>query len=121
MSKVLFTRRGILAAGAGGVTLAGRILHSGPAWAETPLERARREKTIRVGFANEAPYAFASPDGKLVGVMPDVIRYVMADLGIPNLEGVLTDFGGLIPGLLAGRFDILGAGLYVTSVRCGQA
>ncbi len=89
--------------------------------AESTLEKMRREKTIRVGFANEAPYAYASPDGKLVGLMPDVIGYIMKELGAPNMEGVLTDFGGLIPGLLAGRFDVLGAGLYITPPRCRQA
>ena len=97
------------------------MLASTAAAAESSLERLKREKTIRVGFANEAPYAFASPEGKLVGLMPDVIRYIMKDLGANEIEGVLTDFGGLIPGLLAGRFDVLGAGLYVTPVRCRQA
>ena len=62
--------------------------------------------------------AFASADGKLVGPMPNVIRRIVGELGVPTLEGVLTDFGGLVPGLLAGRFDILGAKLYVTLPRC---
>jgi polar amino acid transport system substrate-binding protein len=84
------------------------------------LARVRADGTIRVGFANEAPYAYASPDGKLVGIMPDVISYVMAQLGVPAVEGVLTEFGGLIPGLQAKRFDLLGAGLYVRPDRCEQ-
>jgi polar amino acid transport system substrate-binding protein len=117
----LSTRREVLkSAGAGLVLVGAGLLTPRFALADATFDRAKRDKTIRVGFANEAPYAFASPEGKLVGLMPDVIQYIMKDLGVPNLEGVLTEFGGLIPGLLAGRFDILGAGLYVTPVRCQQ-
>ena len=97
------------------------LLVPGAKAAGSSFEKMQREKTIRVGFANEAPYAFASSDGKLVGLMPDVIGYIMKELGAPAIEGVLTDFGGLIPGLLAGRFDVLGAGLYITPQRCRQA
>jgi len=31
--------------------------------AETTLERARQTGYIRVGFANEAPFGYATPDG----------------------------------------------------------
>src|SRR4051812_29817402 len=111
MADTNVTRRTII--GAMGISVAAASFGGiQPAFAQGVLTRAREEKTIRIGFANEAPYAFASPEGKLVGIMPDVIGAILRDLGIPNMEGVLTDFGGLIPGLLAGRFDILGAGLY---------
>jgi len=119
MEKFIFNRRSVLL-GAGGLCLAATGLTSGIASAGTLLADAKKDGRIRVGFANEAPYAFASPDGKLTGLMPDVIGHIMKELGIGDLEGVLTDFGGLIPGLLAKRFDILGAGLYVTPVRCKQ-
>jgi len=33
---------------------------------------------------------------------------------------VLTEFGSLIPGLLAGRFDIIAAGIFITPKRCAQ-
>jgi polar amino acid transport system substrate-binding protein len=44
----------------------------------------------------------------------------MAALGVPKLEGVLTEFGALIPGLLANRFDLIAAGMFITPKRCGQ-
>jgi polar amino acid transport system substrate-binding protein len=34
---------------------------------ETTLAKVQREGYITVGFANENPYAFATPDGKLTG------------------------------------------------------
>jgi polar amino acid transport system substrate-binding protein len=119
MEKFVLNRRHLLL-GAGGLCVGATGLLSTVANAASSLAAAKSDGRIRVGFANEAPYAFASPEGKLTGLMPDVIGYIMKELGVPELEGVLTDFGGLIPGLLAKRFDILGAGLYVTPVRCKQ-
>ena len=90
------------------------------AHAETTLERAKREGYIRVGFANEAPYGFATPDGKLTGESPEVVRAVLKKIGINQVDGVLTEFGSLIPGLQAGRFDIIAAGMFITPKRCAQ-
>lgn len=87
---------------------------------ESTLERARREGVIRVGFANENPYAFAQPDGTLSGEAVEVARAVFENLGIAEMEGVLTQFGSLIPGLQAGRFDVITAGMYITPTRCEQ-
>jgi polar amino acid transport system substrate-binding protein len=90
------------------------------ALAETTLEKARRQGYIRVGFANEAPYGFATPDGKLTGESPEVVKAVLKKIGIPQVDGVLTEFGSLIPGLLAERFDIIAAGMFITPARCKQ-
>lgn len=87
---------------------------------ETTLERAQREGYVRVGFANENPYAFARPDGTLSGEAVEVARAVFNNLGIEEMDGVLTEFGSLIPGLQAGRFDVITAGMYITPVRCEQ-
>jgi polar amino acid transport system substrate-binding protein len=87
---------------------------------ETTLERAQREGVIRVGFANENPYAFALPDGTLTGEAVEVARAVFTELGIEEMEGVLTEFGSLIPGLQAGRFDVITAGMYINPDRCEQ-
>jgi polar amino acid transport system substrate-binding protein len=90
------------------------------AHAETTLEKARKAGYIRVGFANEAPFGFATPDGKLTGESPEVVRAVLAKLGIKEVDGVLTEFGSLIPGLQAGRFDVVAAGMFVNPKRCEQ-
>ncbi len=86
-----------------------------------PLARARRSGAIRVGFANEAPFGYRDPQsGRLQGEAPAVARAVMAALGVPKVQGVLTEFGALIPGLKAGRFDLIAAGMYITKPRCTQ-
>jgi polar amino acid transport system substrate-binding protein len=41
-------------------------------------------------------------------------------MGITQVDGVLTEFGSLIPGLKAGRFDIIAAGMYVNPARCKE-
>nr|WP_322789315.1 ectoine/hydroxyectoine ABC transporter substrate-binding protein EhuB [Paraburkholderia diazotrophica] len=90
------------------------------AQAETTLERAMHTGTIRIGFANEAPYGYADMDGNVTGEAPEVAKAVLHKMGIKNVVGVLTDFGSLIPGLQAGRFDIIAAGMAVTPPRCQQ-
>lgn len=91
-----------------------------PAQAESTLERAKANGYIRVGFANEAPFGFATPDGKLTGEAPEVAKAVLAKLGIEQVDGVLTEFGSLIPGLKAGRFDIIAAGMFINPKRCAE-
>ena len=87
---------------------------------ESTLDKIRKQGYIRVGFANEAPYSFATPDGKLDGESPSVFRHVMARLGVKEVDGVLTEWGSLIPGLRAGRFDAIVASMYITPTRCQQ-
>src|SRR5690606_32327848 len=84
-------------------------------------ERVRDTGVLRIGYANEAPFAYQdSTTGELTGEAPAIVRLVADDLGIAEVEGVLTEFGSLIPGLLAGRFDMIAAGMYVTPARCAQ-
>ena len=92
-----------------------------PAPTQSTLERARESGKIRVGYANEAPFAWLdSKSGRLTGEAPEIARVVFANLGIREIEGVLTEFGSLIPGLSAGRFDVIAAGMYVLPDRCKQ-
>jgi polar amino acid transport system substrate-binding protein len=96
------------------------VFTSTAASAETTLERIKRAGEIRIGFANEAPFGYQTPDGKLTGEAPEVGKAVLKQLGITKVEGVLTEFGALIPGLRAGHFDMIAAGMYITPQRCKQ-
>lgn len=85
------------------------------------LAKAQQSGTLRVGYANEAPFAYMdSESGQLTGEAPEVLRHITEELGIDNIEGVLTEFGSLIPGLQAERFDVIAAGMYITPARCEQ-
>ncbi len=94
----------------------------GPAGAsESTLEKVRTAGAIRVGYANEAPYAYVDGEtGELTGEAPEIARVVLGRMGVREVEGVLTEFGSLIPGLKAGRFDVIAAGMYVTPARAEQ-
>jgi len=115
------TRRGLLRS-AMGLGAATAVMAGGTriAFAETALERAKAQGFIRVGFANEAPFGYATPDGKLTGEAPEVAKAVLAKMGIAQVDGVLTEFGSLIPGLKAGRFDIIAAGMFINPKRCAE-
>ena len=113
---VTIRRRAVMLAAAGFACLA----MTGTALAQSTLEKAREAGFIRIGFANEAPYGYATPDGKLTGEAPEVAKAVLAKMGIKEVDGVLTEFGSLIPGLQAGRFDIIAAGMFITPKRCEQ-
>lgn len=89
-----------------------------PAAAGTTLERAQKEGVIRIGFANEAPFGYATPAGEITGEAPEIAKIILKKMGIAKVEGVLTEFGSLIPDLSAGRFDVIAAGMFVTPERC---
>lgn len=114
--KPTVRRRALIALIAAATTLT----LAGAGQAQSTLETAKEAGFIRVGFANEAPFGFATPAGTLTGESPEVVKAIMAKLGVPQVDGVLTEFGSLIPGLQAGRFDIVAAGMFVNPARCEQ-
>jgi polar amino acid transport system substrate-binding protein len=94
---------------------------SGPAKAQgSALETAKAAKALTIGFANEKPFSYVDPSGKVTGAMVEVLRAALEPYGIVNLQPVIADFGALIPGLAAKRFDIIGEGMYITRKRCEQ-
>lgn len=85
------------------------------------LERIQSRGSVRVGYANEAPYAYLeTKSGRLTGEAPEIARVILGRMGVSEVEGVLTEFGSLIPGLKARRFDIIAAGMYITPQRCEE-
>lgn len=88
---------------------------------ETTLQRMQREGVARVGYANEAPFAYVDEkNSRLTGEAPEIARVVLRQMGIERVEGVLTEFGSLIPGLKAKRFDVIAAGMYILPKRCHE-
>lgn len=88
---------------------------------ETTLQRIQREGVVRIGYANEAPYAYIDREtSRLSGEAPEIARVVLKQMGVERVEGVLTEFGSLIPGLKARRFDIIAAGMYILPKRCRE-
>ncbi|MCF3937276.1 ectoine/hydroxyectoine ABC transporter substrate-binding protein EhuB [Gordonia sp. Z-3] len=84
------------------------------------LEQLQDEGVVTVGFAGEAPYSFEE-NGQLTGATVALHREIFGNLGIETVEGVNADFGALIPGLQANRFDVVSAGMSILPERCEQA
>ena len=77
-------------------------------------------KKLVVGIHNRTPWGYRDKQNNVVGIHPDIVRTVFAPLGITEFDFVVSDFGAMIPGLLAGRFDIIASGVAITPARCEQ-
>lgn len=84
------------------------------------LDEIKENSRIRIGYANETPFAFTETDGRVTGESPEIAKIIFEKMGIKQVDGVLTEWGSLIPGLRAGRFDVIAAGMYITPARCKQ-
>jgi polar amino acid transport system substrate-binding protein len=84
------------------------------------LEQAREAGSLTIGIADEAPYGFEDESGNATGEAPEVAKAVLAELGIPEIDFVVVEFGSLIPGLNAGQFDMIAAGMFITPDRAEQ-
>lgn len=100
--------------------IVGLIAQASAADAETTLQRIQRTGVVRIGYANEKPFAYTQPDGTVTGESPEIAKKIFAKLGVKKVDAVLTEWGALIPGLQAGRFDVIAAGMYITPQRCAQ-
>jgi polar amino acid transport system substrate-binding protein len=87
---------------------------------DTTLERVQREGVIRLGYANDIPFGYSTPAGKLTGEAPEVASEILSSMGIHRVEGFFTEFASLIPDLKAGRFDMIAAGMFVLPKRCEE-
>ena len=92
-----------------------------PAQAESPLAQKLADSgQVVIGIANEAPYGFTTADGTVTGEAPEIAKHILGEMGAEEVEAVITEFGSLIPGLNAGRFDLIAAGMFLTPERCEQ-
>ncbi|MEW6363832.1 MAG: ABC transporter substrate-binding protein/permease [Acidobacteriota bacterium] len=75
---------------------------------------------LRFGTAAvTAPMAFVDARRKVVGFDVEFATYVARKLG-KKLEVTDMEFGGMLPALIAGKVDMIGAGLSITAERAKQ-
>ena len=79
---------------------------------QTILERG----AINIGLSAFVPWAMRDKNGELIGFEIDVARKVAEDMGV-DVNFVPTAWDGIIPALLAGKFDIIISGMSVTIKR----
>ncbi|EXL06753.1 ectoine/hydroxyectoine ABC transporter substrate-binding protein EhuB [Aquamicrobium defluvii] len=111
-------KMGILA-GAAGLAFAAVLAVSATAKADdAKLEQLKEQGFARLAIANEPPYTAVAADGKVSGAAPDVAREVFKRLGVDDVVASISEYGAMIPGLQAGRFDVVTAGLFMKPERC---
>lgn len=93
------------------------VLLAGCGSDEDTLSRLQEEGEVKVGFANEKPYAYEE-DGELKGAAVDIAKAVFKELGIDEVDGKLSDFEELVSGVNARKFDVVTAGMAITGKRC---
>jgi polar amino acid transport system substrate-binding protein len=56
----------------------------------------------------------------VTGAEPDVLQAVLDRMGYGKLEAEVVDYEAMIPGLQAGRWDVIAAGLFMKESRCAE-
>ncbi|GAF64899.1 amino acid ABC transporter amino acid-binding protein [Bacillus sp. TS-2] len=78
--------------------------------------------SIKVGVANEEPYGYIDlQTDNVTGANAEIARAVFEKMGYEDVEGEVTDWNSLIPGLNAGNYNVVTAGMDIRPERCEQA
>lgn len=101
---------------AAAVAVVGVAAHVAPASAEGVLEQIQQRGKLRVGMSTFVPWAMRDKEGNLMGFEIDVAKKVAEDMGV-EIEFVPTAWSGIIPALLADKFDIIIGGMSITPQR----
>jgi len=84
--------------------------------ADGVLEDILKRGTLRVGMSTFVPWAMRDKDGNLIGFEIDVATKVAEDMGV-KVEFVPTAWSGIIPALIAKKFDVIIGGMSITAKR----
>lgn len=91
------------------------VLAQGAA-APSAIEEIKKRGTLMVGLSTFVPWAMRSKSGELIGYEVDVAKKLAEDMGV-KVELVPTAWDGIIPALLAGKFDFIIGGMTITPAR----
>ncbi|MCZ2262228.1 transporter substrate-binding domain-containing protein [Isoptericola sp. QY 916] len=84
------------------------------------LQTIQDAGTVNVAYNGEKPYSY-DDGGELTGATIALDKKVFGELGVDEVEGTQTEWNSLIPGLNAGRYDTVSAGMSILPERCEQA
>ena len=81
---------------------------------------AKDWKTVVIGMEGAyEPYNLTDPSGKIIGFEPDVVADLCARMKV-ECKIIAQDWDGMIPGLQAGKFDVIMDGMSITDERQKQ-
>ena len=82
------------------------------------LEELKEQGFARIAIANEPPWTMVTTGGEVSGAAPDLARAVLKKMGIDDVVASVSEYGAMIPGVNARRFDMVAAGLFIKPERC---
>jgi polar amino acid transport system substrate-binding protein len=83
---------------------------------QSTIEQVLQRGVLRVGMSTFVPWAMKDKQGNLVGFEIDVAKRLAQDMGV-KVEFVQTNWSGILPALLTGKFDIIIGGMGITPER----
>jgi polar amino acid transport system substrate-binding protein len=84
--------------------------------AEPAIDEIQKRGSIRVGMSPFVPWAMRDKNGELIGFEIDVAKQLAKDMDVA-VEFIPTAWDGIIPALLAGKFDVIIGGMSITEER----
>ena len=79
--------------------------------------QAKDWKTVVIGMEGAyEPYNLTDPSGKIVGFEPDLVMDLCGRMKV-ECKIIAQDWDGMIPGLNAGKFDVIMDGMSITDER----
>jgi polar amino acid transport system substrate-binding protein len=111
-------RRAVLA---GMATGAVTLLTGAARAADDTLAKVTNSHAIVLGFYNEPPHNWLEfTGGGYKGMDYELAAAILGKLGVTQIDQIAVDWSGLIPGLQAGRWDMLAVGMSITEERAKQ-
>lgn len=83
---------------------------------DSVIEEILDDGVIRVGLSSFTPWAMRASNGEMIGFEVDVVNKIAEDMGV-RAEIIPTAWDGIIPALLAKKFDVIISGMYITPQR----
>lgn len=80
------------------------------------LTDIQKAGVLKVGMSTFVPWAMRDQNGNLIGFEIDVATKVAEDMGV-KIEFVPTAWSGIIPALIAKKFDLIIGGMSITPQR----
>ena len=86
---------------------------------DNTIDGIKKRGKLQVGFGSFVPWAMRDKQGQWVGFEIDVATKLAKDMGV-QLDLQPTAFDGIIPSLIAAKFDVIIGGLSLTPARQAQ-
>ena len=94
------------------------ILSSFSISAQSLSEKVAAGGNPSLGFATAVPWGYPGENGEPLGFVNAIALTILEEMGISEVDTSVNEWAGLIPGLNAGRYDIITGGMYILKSRC---